>query len=385
MDEAELESLAALTGSDAGSVKVVDPNAVDEAKETEGDKDPNDANPDAGSLNPDNNKDGDKGDGNPPVDPPNPSPDAASPDAPSFEDMFKEKFGIDYNDELVDKVKAPNQSLEFADERIAKINELVSSGVKLENVIAAQGMNPESLSNEEAIRRQLEIEEPGITDAEIRTELAKYKSNDELEPEEVELKNRLLSRDGRKAIKFLEDMKAKNLLPEAPTEKPNNEEADKISSELEKYREAETSQNAFNESTKKLTTQWNDSITKDLTEYKSESFELEGDTSIEYEVSEEVSKKLEEAMQKNTALAHAFVTDDGKGVDMKAYRRAMLMAIDGKNIMKVFTDQVKKMGAREHVNGTLKDIDFESKGAPNSGASASKSPMAQMADKLEEV
>jgi hypothetical protein len=293
-----------------------------------------------------------------------------------MEAFIKEKTDGKFEnfESVLAKLNETPTELEFASERIKKLNELESKGVDIEQVMRFQSLGLDKIDEStqsgalSLIRLDMKLNDPYLTEKEIDAELRnKYLLNadrdDEDLAESIELAEIRMKRDGRKAK---ESLAVKQKEVELPS---SNNTADPV--ELAKQREAQENEN------KQFRSEFNSNVNKNLANYSSENFELDGDSSLEYAVDSDTMKQLQTSMTNTDKFWERYNNED-KTINFDKFRSDMLLLDNKDKIIKAAHNKGIAMG-KKSVISLLKNP--KQRGSSSSDK-ATKSMEQQVADNL---
>lgn len=232
----------------------------------------------------------------------------------TFEDLFKEKYGEEYDivkkDEYSSlKAKAEAERLEdmFEEESLGLLKNVATSGLdwkKIKNIADVQTLDIESLSPLESIAKQLQLES-GLTKEEINLELREFKKLekvdldvlDEDDLEEHYAKKAKFSRLEREAKKYLGSLKDQDDY-KLPVLKDNSQ----ASEEALKAKKAEYEE---------LVNRYESEVSKFVSEKNEIGVELGEDDTFNFKLSEDQKTKVQDLMKNVNNLHTLFMTDNG--------------------------------------------------------------------------
>ena len=255
-------------------------------------------------------------------------------------------------DEVLDAItqQGEPQKFEYGNELIAKMDELVKKGVNVDKqFILEQMVNYSDIDHSdvnqaiELVKRKIRLEDPEITDREMKWELQdRYKlDEDEYSEEDIERSKARLSRDARKAKKELVDYQQSNHLPEGGVD-------------LKKQ-----------EAQKEYVAKINSTLKSTLNEYKQETINI-GDESFDYKFDAETKSLIEKDVM-NTDKRYSRYFDSKGNLDSKqlATDEAWANPATRSKMLNAFLKQATSTGSKEVVKD-LKNSSLSSKKNPNS-------------------
>ena len=255
-------------------------------------------------------------------------------------------------DEVLDAItqQSEPQKFEYGNELIAKMDELVKKGVNVDKqFILEQMVNYSDIDHSdvnqaiELVKRKIRLEDPEITDREMKWELQdRYKlDEDEYSEEDIERSKARLSRDARKAKKELVDYQQSNHLPEGGVD-------------LKKQ-----------EAQKEYVAKINSTLKSTLNEYKQETINI-GDESFDYKFDAETKSLIEKDVM-NTDKRYSRYFDSKGNLDSKqlATDEAWANPATRSKMLNAFLKQATSTGSKEVVKD-LKNSSLSSKKNPNS-------------------
>ena len=275
----------------------------------------------------------------------------------SFEEELVNRTGGKYTtiDEMLDAItqKDETPAFEYGNELIAKMDELVKKGVNVDRqFILEQMVNYSDIDHSdvnqaiELVKRKIRLEDPEITDREMKWELQdRYKlDEDEYSEEDIERSKARLSRDARKAKKELIDYQKSNHLPNG------------VDPEVAK-KQQEDHQKKVNEI--------NSALKSTLNNYKQETINI-GDEAFEYKFDAETKSLIEKDVM-NTDKRYSRYFDSKGNLDSKqlATDEAWANPATRSKMLNAFLKQATSTGSKEVVKD-LKNSSLSSKKNPNS-------------------
>lgn len=263
----------------------------------------------------------------------------------SFEDYLAEKSEGKFKnwDEIAEQLNAPKE--EFADEYVKQINQYVKDGGKFDdNWLRIQSTDYTAITDPiQLIAEQRKLEEPGITDEELKYEMdERYKINewanegeDATEIEKVMVQK--MQREAEKSRQWLIENKKKIAL----SPKQQNAEQEAIQQDANK----------------KVTEDWNkavDTTVKTITKVSIKLSETEG---FDYPVTADDVKDANKIVKQMLTNGNALATEhlDAKqpfGVNIKSLSEMVLKTRVFDKAVKFAIEQGKVLGA----STTVKDI-----------------------------
>ncbi len=272
----------------------------------------------------------------------------------SFEEELVNRTDGKYTtiDDMLDAItqKDETPAFEYGNELIAKMDELVKKGVNVDRqFILEQMVNYSDIDHSdvnqaiELVKRKIRLEDPEITDREMKWELQdRYKlDEDEYSEEDIERSKARLSRDARKAKKELVDYQQSNHLPEGGVD-------------LKKQ-----------EAQKEYVAKINSTLKSTLNNYKQETINI-GDESFEYKFDAETKSLIEKDVM-NTDKRYSRYFDSKGNLDSKqlATDEAWANPATRSKMLNAFLKQATSTGSKEVVKD-LKNSSLSSKKNPNS-------------------
>lgn len=263
--------------------------------------------------------------------------------------VLNEKYGTNYDnlDDLLDDLEKEEEGQDFANERIAKLNQFVSeTGRSAEDFFKTQTQNYEEMSDEGIIKEYLSIENPDLSKEEIDLFFDNtYKVNeDKYSSDETKLGKIHLKRDVGRAREQLQEYQEKYWSPieqEGPTEAEQKEIAEQ--------REG-----------------FYDAMDNELDDIESLSFEIndKGET-FDYKLTDEDKQIVGEALSNLDDFFDPYVDDDGNW-NLESLALDMIAMKLQPKIVRSVANQYKSQG-REQVIRQIKNPSFEpSKVSPSS-------------------
>jgi|TARA_R110002126_G_scaffold131814_5_gene275745 hypothetical protein len=253
-------------------------------------------------------------------------------------------------DEVLDAItqQGEPQKFEYGNELIAKMDELVKKGVNVDKqFILEQMVNYSDIDHSdvnqaiELVKRKIRLEDPEITDREMKWELQdRYKlDEDEYSEDDIERSKARLSRDARKAKKELVDYQQSNHLPEGGVD-------------LKKQ-----------EAQKEYVAKINSTLKSTLNEYKQETINI-GDESFDYKFDAETKSLIEKDVM-NTDKRYSRYFDSKGNLDSKqlATDEAWANPATRSKMLNAFLKQATSTGSKEVVKD-LKNSSLSSKKNP---------------------
>jgi hypothetical protein len=275
----------------------------------------------------------------------------------SFEEELVNRTDGKYTtiDEMLDAItqKDETPAFEYGNELIAKMDELVKKGVNVDRqFILEQMVNYSDIDHSdvsqaiELVKRKIRLEDPEITDREMKWELQdRYKlDEDEYSEEDIERSKARLSRDARKAKKELIDYQKSNHLPNG------------VDPEVAKQQQ---------EAQQKRVNEINSALKSTLNNYKQETINI-GDEAFEYKFDAETKSLIEKDVM-NTDKRYSRYFDSKGNLDSKqlATDEAWANPATRSKMLNAFLKQATSTGSKEVVKD-LKNSSLSSKKNPNS-------------------
>jgi hypothetical protein len=275
----------------------------------------------------------------------------------SFEEELVNRTDGKYTtiDEMLDAItqKDETPAFEYGNELIAKMDELVKKGVNVDRqFILEQMVNYSDIDHSdvsqaiELVKRKIRLEDPEITDREMKWELQdRYKlDEDEYSEEDIERSKARLSRDARKAKKELIDYQKSNHLPNG------------VDPEVAKQQQ---------EAQQKRVNEINSALKSTLNNYKQETINI-GDEAFEYKFDAETKSLIEKDVM-NTDKRYSRYFDSKGNLDSKqlATDEAWANPTTRSKMLNAFLKQATSTGSKEVVKD-LKNSSLSSKKNPNS-------------------
>jgi len=275
----------------------------------------------------------------------------------SFEEELVNRTDGKYTtiNEMLDAItqKDETPAFEYGNELIAKMDELVKKGVNVDRqFILEQMVNYSDIDHSdvsqaiELVKRKIRLEDPEITDREMKWELQdRYKlDEDEYSEEDIERSKARLSRDARKAKKELIDYQKSNHLPNG------------VDPEVAKQQQ---------EAQQKRVNEINSALKSTLNNYKQETINI-GDEAFEYKFDAETKSLIEKDVM-NTDKRYSRYFDSKGNLDSKqlATDEAWANPTTRSKMLNAFLKQATSTGSKEVVKD-LKNSSLSSKKNPNS-------------------
>ena len=277
----------------------------------------------------------------------------------SFEEELANRTEGKYStiDEMLEAIaqKEEAPAFEYGNELIAKMDELVKKGVNVDRqFILEQMVNYSEIDHSdvnqalELVKRQIRLEDPEITDREMKWELQdRYKlDEDEYSEEDVERSKARLSRDARKAKKDLMEYQKSNHLPDGG-----------VDPEVARQQQ---------EAQQKRVEEINSTLKSTLNEYNQETITI-GKESFDFKFDAETKSLIEKDVM-NTDKRYSRYFDSKGNLDSKqlAIDEAWANPATRSKMLNAFLKQATSTGSKE----VVKDL-------KNSSLSTKKAPKAQ--------
>jgi len=159
-----------------------------------------------------------EGDSSPEEEKDNPTEDEAVTQQPSFDDLLSEKTDGQFKtyDELLSVLsKEETPSVEFANEQMAKLNDYVNKGGKMEDFFSTQMANYEEMSDEAIVKNYMKFQNPELSSEDIGLLYEdSYKlDEDEYTDKEVKLSKIKLKQKASQAYKELTKFQKDTAIP----------------------------------------------------------------------------------------------------------------------------------------------------------------------------
>lgn len=280
-----------------------------------------------------------------------------APVVKTFEQEFKEKFGIDYSDDVINKVKNP-PAYEFKSETAKKLEEYKAQGGNEDDFLATQTIDFKELNELELLAYDMQMKNPTMSEREIEFELnSKYgiknwKDNVEdyeggVEPEEIELQKLRFEREGKESLARLLAYQEKWKVPQNTPVTVDKQKEQETALELKKEYERLTSD------------------VVDKLEKLSIPIELEKDGKVkqafEYVIDAsdgtkaEVKKLISDMYTKN--FYEQFIGSDGK-LDLNKMAVKMYQFNNLEKIARTIHNDAIAKGREQVINGEYKNTNF---------------------------
>lgn len=140
----------------------------------------------------------------------------------NFSNVLSQKFDGRFKteDDLNNYIqKSDKPRIEFANDFVASLNQAIKSGVSEQEFAKAYFLDPDNMSDREAIRQKTRMENPGLSDAQLNRVLSKKYDADAEDEDAVADAKISENMDGSNAKRFLKEYKEKYKV-----EIPNNEQ-----------------------------------------------------------------------------------------------------------------------------------------------------------------
>jgi hypothetical protein len=250
---------------------------------------------------------------------------------------------IDINSSIKEKTHGKFESLEdlvaaatkqpevkFANEQIAKLNELALSGEDLVSWLQVQTADYSKMSDLDVMSLRLQRKYPTMTAEEIRDEIkdAYYTDQDE-ESAEYKRGQRKLKIDAHEGRTELEKLKAEKSLPKV-ADSPVGKSEEEAKAKAQKLAQDQA----------KI---WHDQVDASVKDFKKQPFKI-GESNFDFEVSEDASKKLSNLLKNPHTLWERYLNEDGT-TNMKKLKAEMLILDNWGDVFKSMSDQSRSEGA----------------------------------------
>lgn len=273
----------------------------------------------------------------------------------SFEDYLAEKSEGKFKtwEEIAEQLNVPKE--EFADEYVKQINQYVKDGGKFDdNWLRIQSTDYTAITDPiQLIAEQRKLEEPGITDEELKYEMEeRYKmgewSDEGEDATEIEkVMSQKMLREAEKSRQWLIENKNKMAL----SPKQQNAEQEKIQQEANK----------------KVSEDWNKAVDTTVKTINKVSIKLSETEGFDYPVSADDLKDANKIVKQMLTNGNALATEhlDSKqpfGVNIKSLSEMVLKTRVFDKAIKFAMEQGKVQGASTTVKD-IKNVNFKPEGA----------------------
>ena len=171
-----------------------------------------------------------KGEESPEKEKDNPTEDKVVTQQASFDDMLSEKTDGQFKtyDELLSALsKEETPSVEFANEQMAKLNDYINKGGKMEDFFSTQMANYEEMNEESLVKNYMKFQNPELSfeDIGLLYEDSYKLDEDEYTDKEIKLSKIKLKQKASQAYKELTKFQKETAIPEAQKESENQAKA----------------------------------------------------------------------------------------------------------------------------------------------------------------
>jgi hypothetical protein len=139
------------------------------------------------------------------------TPATEKPEA-TFSDVLSQQYKGRFKtqkdlDDFITQADKPR--LKFANEIVAQLNQAINNGMSEQDFLRAHALNPDTMTDLEAIKQRTKLENPGLSDLQVNRLLNKKYSAEEDDAEAVQDADILTITDGSSAKRFLTEYKEK--------------------------------------------------------------------------------------------------------------------------------------------------------------------------------
>jgi hypothetical protein len=275
-------------------------------------------------------------------------------------------------DEMMEAVNTQSEQtkFEYGNELIAKLDELAKQGVNVDlDFVQSQMVDYSAYDVEntqqalELIKKQFKLDEPDITERELKFELSeRYKLDEDMyDEDDIERSKMRLMRDAKRARKALEDNQKNTALPKGGVDP-------------EKQRQAE-------EQARQAQEKLNKTLQDGLSRFEKESITV-GNETFDYKLTSEVKKTLENTIMNTHTYFNQYLNKDGSvNVDKLNSDQLWANSQTREIMLKSFLQQATAKGSKDVVND-IKNTSFDGKTPKAQGSDNSQS--AQIARHFEQ-
>lgn len=141
-----------------------------------------------------------------------PKPAATEKPKETFSDVLSQQYSGRFKTqkELDDFItKADKPRIKFANEIVAQLNQAINNGMSEQDFLRAHALDPDKMTDLEAIKQRTKLENPGLSDLQVNRLLDKKYGAEEDDTEAVQDAEILAITDGSSAKRFLNEYKEK--------------------------------------------------------------------------------------------------------------------------------------------------------------------------------
>lgn len=279
---------------------------------------------------------------------------------PTFDEMLLEKSDgkiKSYND--LEKVLSDKseQTTEFANEQVAKLNEFIRDGGDIQDFISTQTEDYSQMSDLEIIKKEMKFNDSDLTNEDINLLLnSKYNLNeDDYDEGEIRLSKLKLRQDAKKVRQRFVDRQEKYATPKKPETTGINETTEtttnKSDAEIKAAQEKEVAR-------------WNNLVNKSVDGMENVDFEInEKGDKFSYRLTDDDKSKLKKVNNNLGDFWSRFMNEDGSE-NIEKLSKTMFMVDNFEKIIRSVASQYKSSG-KEDVLKDIKNPSFETDSKPS--------------------
>lgn len=269
----------------------------------------------------------------------------------SFEEIFRERTGFDYSDQIVEKLNAEPE--EF-DSSLVEANRFMrETGYDFESYVTIQSLDPSKMTKEDMIQTMMLNQDDGLEEDDVESYMRlKYRMDewhdnpedypDGVEPRDITLAKFEFNKDAKKASQFIESLKSKYAAPKVDRQE---EEAANLEQRAKEYaewdREAKNTVQGLNKISFKVNNK--------------EAFDFLIDSKEE---KESLGQFVSDLYNSSDHLWDMFKGEDGN-ISKAKLAEGMYWLKNKDRIAKTIYDQAFAKGAETIVKEDLKNADFK--------------------------
>lgn len=281
-------------------------------------------------------------------------------ETPSLDDLLREKSGgkfesYDDLEKVLSEKPTETNTVEFANEQLAVLNQYVKDGGKIEDFVKTQ-IDYSSMTDLDVIKSEMRLNDPDITDADIEFLLnRKYKTNEEeYDEDEVRLSKINLRKDANKARKNLSEWQSKYSIPEGKEETTSVKEAEEIQAEQNRKLQQEKER-------------WQGKVKDTVSKLEKFEFDInENGDKFTFNLSDNDRESIIETSSDLSKFWSRFMNEDGTE-NMEKLNKAMFIVDNFDKIVRAAASQYKSSG-KDDVLKDIKNPDYNSEsGTQESG------------------
>lgn len=279
---------------------------------------------------------------------------------PTFDEMLLEKSDgkIKSYDDL-EKVLSDKseQTTEFANEQVAKLNEFIRDGGDIQDFISTQTEDYSQMSDLEIIKKEMKFNDSDLTNEDINLLLnSKYNLNeDDYDEGEIRLSKLKLRQDAKKTRQRFVDRQEKYATPKKPETTGINETTETIPNKSDAEIKA---------AQEKEVARWNNLVNKSVDGMENVDFEInEKGDKFSYKLTDDDKSRLKKVNNNLGDFWSRFMNEDGSE-NIEKLSKTMFMVDNFEKIIRSVASQYKSSG-KEDVLKDIKNPSFETDSKPS--------------------